>query len=131
MLAPRLKRSEPIQLALKRLAEFFRVLSNSRRILIIEELRDGEKDVTSLTEALHLQQSAISKHLAGLRTHKLVVERKDGRNVYYRLNDPDIASWIVDGLKYAGPNLEDTNKFLLGVEQVKSAWDQTSPEDEI
>ena len=91
-------------------------------ILIIEELRDGEKDVSSIASSLHLHQSAISKHLSVLRSHRLVVERKEGRSVFYRLSDPELAAWIVDGLKFAGPNLDDTDFFLQGVEQVRSEW---------
>lgn len=115
---------EPIEIAVKRLAEFFRILSNPRRILIIEELRDGEKDVSSLASALRLQQSAVSQHVAVLRAYKLIIERKQGRNVFYRLSDPEMASWIVSGLKFAGPNPDDTELFLLGIEQAKSAWTQ-------
>lgn len=122
MLISNLTPKEPLKLALKRLSEFFRVLSNSRRILIIEELRDGEKDVSSIASSLRLHQSAISKHLSVLRSHRLVVERKEGRSVFYRLSDPELAAWIVDGLKFAGPNLDDTDFFLQGVEQVRSEW---------
>lgn len=121
--------SQPVELALKRLAEFFRVLSNPRRILIIEELKSTERDVTSIAASLELDQASVSKHLAVLRSHRLVVERKEGRSVFYRLSDLEMTSWIIDGLKFAGPDQEDTQLFVQGVEQARLAWNHRREED--
>ncbi|MGD9680339.1 MAG: ArsR/SmtB family transcription factor [Candidatus Obscuribacterales bacterium] len=114
---------------MKRLAEFFRVLSNPRRILIIEELKSAERDVSSIAAALELDQASVSKHLAVLRSYRLVVERKEGRSVFYRLSDVEMTSWIIDGLKFAGPDQEDTERFVQGIEQAKLAWNHTREED--
>lgn len=104
---------EPVELAVKQLAEFFRALSNNNRILIIEELADGEKDVSSIAAALQLQQSAVSKHLAVLHIHKLVDERKEGRSVFYRLSDLDIVSWMGDGARFAVSNSDNAESSSL------------------
>lgn len=113
---------------MKRLSQFFGVLSNPRRVRIIEELKESEKDVSTLAASLDLHQSSISKHLAILRAHRIVVERKEGRNSFYRLCDKELASWILDGAKFAGPNRDDARMFLLGLEQAKSAWIQQAKE---
>lgn len=119
--------SHRLQLVVKRLTEFFRVLSNPRRILIIEELQDEEKDVSSLAAALELEQSAISKHLAALRALKLVSERREGRCVYYRLSNPKMASWIVHGLKFGQSNVDVPDFCLISLMQTESTI-QTSEE---
>lgn len=128
MLAGHITQKEPLELAVKRLAEFFRILSNPRRILIIEELQETEKDVSSLAASLQLQQSAVSKHLAILRTHKLVQERKDGRNIYYRLSRPEMASWIFDGITFASTNRDNTDFSVPGAEQANHSWNRTLEE---
>jgi DNA-binding transcriptional ArsR family regulator len=68
-------------------AGLFRVLGHPARVRIIELLRDGERSVGSLQEALGLDSSGTSQHLALLRTHDLVVGRRDGTTIYYRITE--------------------------------------------
>ncbi len=109
-------------LVTKELAELFGVLSHPQRIHIVEELYAGEKDVNSLAEILQISQSGVSQHLSLLRAHKLIVERKQSRNVFYHLRHPELASWALGGLKFAGPQQEDVEQFLSAVEKARSAW---------
>ncbi len=119
-----------IQLVTRRLAEFFKVLSNPRRVLILEELRSGERDVSSLTHALQVSQSAISQQLAVLRIHKLIDERKVGRTVFYSLRNPKLAEWLLDGLKFAGQESKDAEGFLSAIEYAETVWRQKSRRSE-
>jgi DNA-binding transcriptional ArsR family regulator len=66
-------------------ADLFRVLGHPARVRILELLRDGERSVGSLQDALGLDSSGISQHLASLRTHGLVAGRRDGTTIYYRV----------------------------------------------
>jgi DNA-binding transcriptional ArsR family regulator len=68
-------------------ADLFRVLGHPARVRIIELLRDGERSVGSLQEALGLDSSGTSQHLAVLRTNGLVVGRRDGTTIYYRITE--------------------------------------------
>ncbi|MEZ4490876.1 MAG: metalloregulator ArsR/SmtB family transcription factor [Cyanobacteriota/Melainabacteria group bacterium] len=95
---------ESVEIVVKKLSDLFRVLANSRRVQIVDELRHGERDVSSLENLLELPQSAISKHIAVLRSHRIVVERREGRSVFYRLIDPELASWMLDGIEYTDLN---------------------------
>lgn len=96
-------RNEPdIRLVARQLAEFCKVLSNPLRVLVLEELRRGERDVSSLIGHLQVSQSTVSQQIAVLKVHKLVDERRAGRNVFYSLRDPELARWIVEGLKFTG-----------------------------
>jgi DNA-binding transcriptional ArsR family regulator len=76
------------------------VLSHPHRIRIVEELRDGERDVQTLQRRLGIRQAGVSQHLSLLRAHRIVVERREGRHVYYHLVHPQIASWLMVGLQF-------------------------------
>ena len=59
-------------------------------MLIISELRTGEKQVGELAETLELPQAVVSRQLALLRSKGVVSPRREGTNVYYSLTDPRI-----------------------------------------
>lgn len=81
------------------LAKILGAISHPDRIRILEELHDEEKDVGTLQEKLGLPQARASQHLATLRAHRLVTERRVGRHVFYRLMQPDIVAWMLAGLE--------------------------------
>ncbi len=82
------------------LAELLKLLAHPDRLRMIEELRGGELDVSGIAEALMLPATRVSQHLAQMRAHRLVEERRDGRNHYYRLSHPHLAEWVVDALQF-------------------------------
>lgn len=65
---------------------FFRALSDDMRVRILERLRDGEQCVCALTQAFNTGQSRLSFHLRVLKDAGLVLNRPEGRSVYYTLN---------------------------------------------
>jgi ArsR family transcriptional regulator len=71
-------------------AELFKALGHPIRIRILELLRDGERTVSELQEGLAIDASSVSQHLAVLRGRQLVIGRKDGTSVYYRVADPQV-----------------------------------------
>ncbi|MBU7580355.1 MAG: helix-turn-helix transcriptional regulator [Porphyrobacter sp.] len=84
----------------KEVADLFKVLAHPDRVRLVEELRDGEKDVTGIAHALNLPTTRTSQHLAALRSHRLVSDRREGRQHFYRLTRPAMAGWIVDALQF-------------------------------
>jgi DNA-binding transcriptional ArsR family regulator len=69
-------------------AGIFQALANPTRIAIIELLRDeGEISVARIHEALGIEQTNASQHLAVLRSKNLVIARKEGNQVFYNLRD--------------------------------------------
>ena len=68
------------------LSSRFQALSDDKRLRILEMLRDGERCVCDLTEALDVGQSLLSFHLKSLKEAGLVNDRRDGRWVYYSLD---------------------------------------------
>ncbi|MCL4436522.1 MAG: metalloregulator ArsR/SmtB family transcription factor [Thaumarchaeota archaeon] len=71
-------------------AEICRTLGSAVRIEILSALRDGEKTVNQLAEALGLRQANVSQHLAVLRQRRVVATRKEGTNIYYKVANPKI-----------------------------------------
>ncbi|MFC3834634.1 MULTISPECIES: ArsR/SmtB family transcription factor [Deinococcus] len=71
-------------------ATLFKALSHPLRLAILDALRDGEKTVTQLQELTGGEQATISQHLKVLHTQHFVAFRKDGTQVYYRNEDPEV-----------------------------------------
>ena len=70
------------------MAEKFRMLADSTRLAILRALMEGEKNVTQVVEETGRNQANVSKHLKMLAEAGLVGRRKEGLQVFYRLDDP-------------------------------------------
>jgi ArsR family transcriptional regulator len=71
-------------------AEVLRTLSNPRRLEILHRLAQGPCEVSRLADELGLSQPNVSQHLSILRSAGIVDAERDGREVRYRLADPDV-----------------------------------------
>ncbi len=80
------------------IVQVYKALGHPARIRILAMLRAGELCACQIVAVLRLAPSTVSAHLAELRRAELVVERKDGRWVYYSLAQSDAAHEIGDGL---------------------------------
>src|SRR5580658_7719229 len=69
-------------------SEIFQALANPTRIAIVEALRDGEMSAGKLIERLGLEQANASQHLSVLRSKQIVVNRREGNQVFYSLRSP-------------------------------------------
>ncbi|WP_319823913.1 metalloregulator ArsR/SmtB family transcription factor [Thalassovita sp.] len=68
-------------------SNFLKAVSHEGRMLILCHLVTGEKSVTELEELLSARQAAVSQQLSRLRLEGLVIPRRDGKAIYYRLAD--------------------------------------------
>lgn len=109
-------------LVAKELGQLFSVFSHPDRIRIVEELRDGERDVNALQAALDVTHSRTSQNLAILRAHRLVAERREGRHVFYRLVNPDMARWVLEGLTFIEADLALVERRRTAIEEVRQMW---------
>ena len=82
------------------LAELFRALGDTSRIQIIAALTAGEQNVGTLAEKAGISESATSHHMRHLRQMRLVRTRKEGRFVFYALDDAHIADLFNCGLEH-------------------------------
>ncbi|MEW6224172.1 MAG: metalloregulator ArsR/SmtB family transcription factor [Chloroflexota bacterium] len=71
-------------------AEILKTLASPRRLEIIHRLAEGPCEVGRLAEELGASQPNISQHLGVLRSVGLVEAEREGREVRYRLTDPDV-----------------------------------------
>jgi len=91
----------PEQQVFHDLAETFRVLSDPGRVRLISALLEaGELCVCDLAAVSGLSQTAVSHNMRLLRSHRLVRYRKQGRNVYYSLDDAHIRLLLDVGLQH-------------------------------
>src|SRR3954447_23680278 len=93
-------------------AEFFKALAHPGRIRIIEFLRTGEKTVSDIQQALVDESASASQHLALLRTKGIVVGRKSGTSVFYRVRDPKIFDLLDVAREIFNAHLIDTQQML-------------------
>ncbi len=82
------------------LAELFKMFGDSTRIGILCALQAGEMCVLDLAELLSMGQSAVSHQLRLLRTSGLVRARKDGKNVFYALDDDHVSTIFHQGMEH-------------------------------
>jgi DNA-binding transcriptional ArsR family regulator len=85
-----------------RLAETFKALSDPTRVRIVSLLKDNELCVCDLAAALEMSQSAVSHQLRSLRDLRLVRWRRQGRQIFYTLNDEHVADLFQRGLEHVG-----------------------------
>ena len=78
--------ADVVQYEMEPLAGVFRLLSDKTRLNILLLLATGERNVTSLCEALGLPQPTVSHHLGLLRMQNLISNRRNGKQVFYGLN---------------------------------------------
>jgi len=71
----------------RKATNFLKALSHEGRLLILCHLASGEKSVTELENRLSARQAAVSQQLARLRLEGLVTFRRDGKAIYYSLQD--------------------------------------------
>ena len=71
-------------------ARRFRLLSEPMRLHLLDQLRDGERSVGELADALGTSQQNVSKHLAALHEGSIVRRRKAGNHVVYAIDDASI-----------------------------------------
>lgn len=74
----------------EQLARIGKAIASPQRIEIVELLAQGERTVEGLATALSMPVPNVSHHLQGLRAARLVVTRKEGTFVHYRLSDDDV-----------------------------------------
>ncbi|HEV2721977.1 MAG TPA: metalloregulator ArsR/SmtB family transcription factor [Thermoanaerobaculia bacterium] len=76
--------------AVELIAERFRILGEPIRIRILQELENGERNVSDLVAAVGSSQPNVSKHLRILQESGVVGRRQEGNNVYYAIADPAV-----------------------------------------
>ena len=113
----------PSQMIVAReLADLLKLLAHPDRLRLIAQLRSTESDVTGLAAALALPATRVSQHLALLRAHRLVEERRAGRTHFYRLVHPALAAWIVEALPFV--DIRNRLDEAGHIDTVRARWSE-------
>lgn len=75
-------------------ARVCKAIADAKRLLIINELRDGPRSVGELADALGILQANASQHLAILRDRGIVTARRSGSSIYYSLTSSKVVEAI-------------------------------------
>ena len=81
-------------------AELFRAFSDTSRVRILSVLVSEQMNVSALAKTVGISESAVSHHMRGLRQMRLVTSRKDGKEVYYGVEDEHIIRLFQQGVKH-------------------------------
>jgi ArsR family transcriptional regulator, lead/cadmium/zinc/bismuth-responsive transcriptional repressor len=81
-------------------AELFRSFSDTSRVRILSVLTEREVNVGGLADLVGISESAISHHLRSLRQLGLVQTRRDGKEIYYRVDDEHLIALFRQGVKH-------------------------------
>lgn len=97
----RVLQAMPKQQLLFGAAEIFKMLADPNRLRLLHALAQEELCVCDLAELVETTASAVSHQLRLLRTARLVRYRREGKMVYYRLDDAHVESLLKEGLRHA------------------------------
>ena len=98
-------------------AEMCKVFSNSIRLEILNLLRNKELSVTELINKSKLTQANISQHLSIMKSKGIVVPRRKGKNIYYKLANPRIIKAFDIIREVLSERLEKDNKLVNGAQK--------------
>ncbi|HKL87076.1 MAG TPA: metalloregulator ArsR/SmtB family transcription factor [Treponemataceae bacterium] len=89
-----------IEKSLFELGDFFKTLGDSTRIRIVHSLIQGEKCVSDIAVALGMSDSAVSHQLRVLRGSKIVRTRRDGKQIFYSIDDIHVETIFNTGMEH-------------------------------
>jgi DNA-binding transcriptional ArsR family regulator len=96
---------ETMQASATRASDMLKLLGHPDRLMVLCELKMGEKSVSELANRVGVSQSPLSQHLARMRYEDVVETRRDGQTVYYSLKEGE-ASLLIESLYeiFCAPN---------------------------
>jgi len=84
----------------RRQATVLKALANETRLAIVHRLAEGECSVGELTSLVSSDRTTVSKHLALLRAHGIIIDRREGNMVFYRLLTPCVSAFFSCATKF-------------------------------
>ncbi len=94
------KANMPSDDILEKTAEVFKVFGDKTRIRILSALSEGEMCVCCLCDLLEMKQSAVSHQLAVLKSARLIKSRREGKQIYYSLDDAHVGAILCTGISH-------------------------------
>jgi DNA-binding transcriptional ArsR family regulator len=88
------------ELTAAHVAELFRAFSDTSRVRILSAIVEHELNISALAALVGVTESAVSHHMRGLRQMHLVKSRRDGKEVFYSVDDPHIIALFKQGVRH-------------------------------
>lgn len=95
---------DPTPVQLNVISQAFRLLSSPVRLHLIVLAADGERDVSALAEEAEVTLTTASQHLSKMRLAGLVSARREGRHLYYVVDDPHVLTIVNQMLEHIAPD---------------------------
>lgn len=111
-----------MQPLLKQSAGLFQALSNSYRLQILMQLKQGEQDVHHLQQALNISQPLVSQHLKVLKTAGLLSESRQGRHIFYKLKSQKIQKVLLGLFQMQALELSPDLEMMSSLNELMSFW---------
>lgn len=102
------------------LAHVLRQISHPDRIRLLLKLQAGDQTVNELGDLLEISPTRVSQHLGMLRAIALVETETHGQKRVYRLAQPDLALWLIDGINFVAHRFSRANAD--DIEHAKQLW---------
>ena len=106
------------------ISDLFSILSNPVRIKILWFLKNkGELSVHELQKELKISQSSVSQHLSILKTHKLLIEKRKGKEVFYSLKESKkLSKVLASAIHLVGYQIAANSELLSTYAELSSFW---------
>ncbi len=104
-------KNKPNDLELKKLSELFKIIGDQTRIKILWALDNHEMCVCDIANVLNMTKSSISHQLSILKSIDIVKYRKEGKEVYYMLDDEHINKLYEIGIEHINHKIMEGDKF--------------------
>ncbi|MDC8753997.1 metalloregulator ArsR/SmtB family transcription factor [Erythrobacter sp. sf7] len=108
------------------LANVLRQISHPDRIRLLLKLQTGDLTVNELAETLEIPATRVSQHLGVLRAIALVETEAQAQKRVYRLSQPELALWLIDGIDFIAHRLGRAS--AKDIEMAKELWHQEASE---
>lgn len=108
------------------LAHVMRQISHPDRIRLLLKLQAGDQTVNELGDLLEISPTRVSQHLGVLRAIALVETQSHGQKRVYRLAQPDLAAWLVDGIDFVAHRFSRAS--VADIADAKRLWQAEAAE---
>ncbi len=103
-------------------ADLCKTFSNAKRLEIIDSLKNRERSASELIEKIGLSKANLSQHISVLRSKGVILTRRDGVNVYYRIANPKIVQACHLIREVLLEQFQEKGKMVSSLRQIKQKF---------
>ena len=100
-------------------ADICKIFSNAKRLEIINALKDKEMSASALIERTGLSKANLSQHMSILKSKGVVLTRREGVNIYYRISNPKIIQACDLMREVLLEQLQEKGKMVASLRRIK------------